>query len=389
MSQPSTRMKLYLPDECWESVFNFLPYQKSLSLISKRFLSITNNLRSSLTILPATPLGLLPHLIYIRFPNLTSLHIRHIYLSEFFVRPIYTSNYSLIRLRDLAVEKNKSTCPFKSITFHNIINITDDDLILIVECFSSIQQLDISSYRSCDRDVTDIGIRTLSIGLTKLRKVVISGYFINDSKLVILCKHSPLLEKVIITCDKYITQHGIASAIKQMLNLVSFSVKRFNFENNSPDLIASLMGLRNMTFLDLSFSCISDELLISIAKVHVSLKKLVLRGCRGYNYVGIYILLLKCRLVQHLDLHDTEFLEDEHIIELSKFLSHLKFIDLSDCSNITDLGLSALTKNCPLLNHMKTKEPPKTWTDIGRFCCKLSIEDEEILRDEGRCNCWI
>ncbi|KAE9621258.1 putative leucine-rich repeat domain, L domain-containing protein [Lupinus albus] len=146
-----------------------------------------------------------------------------------------------------------STCPFKSVTFHNIINITNGDLILIAQCFSSIQQLDISSYCSCDQDVIDIGIRALPIGLTKLRKVLISGYFINDSKLVILCKHYPLLEKVIITCDKFITQHVIASAIMEMLNLISFSVKIFKLENNSPDLIVLLMGLRNMTFLDLSF----------------------------------------------------------------------------------------------------------------------------------------
>jgi hypothetical protein len=45
----------YLPDECWECIFIFLNdddndrrYLKSLSIVSKRFLSITNRVRFSL-----------------------------------------------------------------------------------------------------------------------------------------------------------------------------------------------------------------------------------------------------------------------------------------------------------------------------------------------------
>jgi hypothetical protein len=44
----------YLPDECWEGIFMFLNddtdrrYLKSLSLVSKRFLLITNRVRFSL-----------------------------------------------------------------------------------------------------------------------------------------------------------------------------------------------------------------------------------------------------------------------------------------------------------------------------------------------------
>ncbi|KAK2427121.1 F-box/LRR-repeat protein [Trifolium repens] len=70
---------LHLPDDCWESVFKFFNQaddgndMKSLSLVSKQFLSITNRLRFSLTICdPTLPClrGLLK-----RFTNLTSLNL--------------------------------------------------------------------------------------------------------------------------------------------------------------------------------------------------------------------------------------------------------------------------------------------------------------------------
>ncbi|KAE9584544.1 putative leucine-rich repeat domain, L domain-containing protein [Lupinus albus] len=48
--------------------------------------------------------------------------------------------------------------------------------------------------------------------------------------------------------------------------------------------------------------------------------------------------------------HGAEFLEDEHIRELSMFLRNLLHINLSGCYKLTDISFFALIMNCPLLN---------------------------------------
>src|SRR4051812_22227897 len=69
----------YLPEECWECIFKFLNENfKSLSVVSKQFLSITNRLRFSFTLLLYPNLPFFLHLFQ-RFTNLTSIDFSRVY----------------------------------------------------------------------------------------------------------------------------------------------------------------------------------------------------------------------------------------------------------------------------------------------------------------------
>jgi len=80
---------LYLPDECWEYVFRFLSdgdYHnnrslKTLSVVSKEFLSNTNHLRFSITI--TVPNRLCLSRLLQRFHNLIYLNLIHNYGDRF------------------------------------------------------------------------------------------------------------------------------------------------------------------------------------------------------------------------------------------------------------------------------------------------------------------
>jgi len=75
----------YLPNDCWESVFKFLiddnvvndgVYLKSLSVVSKQFLSITNGHLFSLVVSSGSESRRLrPSRLFQRFTNLTSLDL--------------------------------------------------------------------------------------------------------------------------------------------------------------------------------------------------------------------------------------------------------------------------------------------------------------------------
>ncbi|KAK7255170.1 hypothetical protein RIF29_28574 [Crotalaria pallida] len=158
---------LQLPNECWELVFTFLSqdhhhldvdhhrYLEPLSLVSKYFLSITNNLRSSLVISDRT----LPHLacLFARFPMLRSLRIRHFtgdldaLLCQISLSSLSLESLSISSRRTIpaigfrALGKNMKT--LKSLSCTHVACLKTGDLLLISECFPFLQELKIGSFK--------------------------------------------------------------------------------------------------------------------------------------------------------------------------------------------------------------------------------------------------
>jgi F-box/leucine-rich repeat protein 2/20 len=161
---------------------------------------------------------------------------------------------------------------------------------------------------------------------------------------------------------KNLTGIGIASAIRERPNLRSFSINLSEAMNIGMELNDSLRSLKCLSCIDLSFSCISEKLLSSLANKGVNLRRLVLRCCIGYSYIGILHLLSMSRFLQHLDLQDATFLDDHRVAELSKYLFSLVSINLSRCTNLTESTLFALVENCPFLEEIIIE-----YTNIGKF----------------------
>ncbi|XP_058728854.1 uncharacterized protein LOC131601124 isoform X1 [Vicia villosa] len=360
-----------LPDECWESIFKFLLLLhdgdgndihrcfESLSLVSKHFLSITNRLRSSLTISDPT-LPFLPNLFH-RFPNLTSLHLTritkqthlHALLSQistfpFNLNSLKISNQSTIPANGLQT-LSKTFPSLKSLTCSNIDSIHDSDLALISDSFPFLEELDLSNSQK-DANVV---LNAMLLDLPNLRKVNLSGHYnINDSMLLHLCKNSEFLEEIVILRSSFITHDGIAFAIRERPGLRVLSV-RLCLTGSYSNFIDSLVSLKGLTCLDFSYSAVSDHLLSSLGENGLPLRKLILQGCRGYSYVGLFKLLSQCRFLQYLDLQDAYFLNDLHVIKLCLFLRDLVSINISKCTNLTEVALFSLLRNCAKLSEVR------------------------------------
>jgi len=124
--------------------------------------------------------------------------------------------------------------------------------------------------------------------------------------------------------------------------------------------------------LDLSYTCISDKLLSNVAEKGHRIRRLVLQGCFGYTFLGIYNLLCKCQFIQHLDLQNANFMSDKHVVELSSFLGDLVSINISKCASLNNVALFALLRRCAKLADVKME-----YTSIG----KLSVENSYTLMD--------
>ena len=382
------KMSVELPEECWELVFRFLGHHRhfeSLSLVCKQFHSITNRLQFSLTIAEPT-IPFLPQLLFrfrrLKFIDLSHFHgdldgiLHQISRSGLALDSLNLSNQKSLPANGLR-ELGSKIKSLRVLSCSKMGFLHDSDLILIADCFPFLEELDISfpenslhksfialNYlKNSAGPVSDSGIMALALALKKLRRCNLSGnYFITDKSLLSLCENCELLKEIVLFDCDFITQMGIASAIRQRPYLDSISISINGIGRNSTranihsDLIGSFMSLKSLTAIDLSNSCVSDELLFSVAEEGFPLKKIIFRGCYNYTFAGIYYLLSKCQSVEYLDLQKADFLSDQNVKELSVLLHNVTLINLGGSLKLTNSTFFTLTRNCPLLNEIKMEE---------------------------------
>ncbi|XP_058736775.1 uncharacterized protein LOC131609132 [Vicia villosa] len=149
------------------------------------------------------------------------------------------------------------------------------------------------------------GIEALSLSLSKLRKLNLSGhYYIDDKSIFHLFKNCELLQDLIVPHSFHITKEGLVYAIRQKPTTLRFSI----------------------------------------------------RHCDGYTYAGLFTLLSKCQSIQHLDLLSVSFLNDRHVMDLSSHLLGLVSLSLRRCFMLTQSALFTLVRKCPSLTHIKMED---------------------------------
>ncbi|GAU49165.1 hypothetical protein TSUD_407120 [Trifolium subterraneum] len=374
---------LYLPNECWEYIITFHidhnPSMKSLSIVSKQFLSITNRLRFSFTLCYQT-VPFLP-LLFGRFTNLNSLNLTSFYcnldglLRQISCFPLKLTSLNLSNHNNIPTDGmrafSKKITTLTSLTCSNMKSINSTDIFLISDCFPLLEVLDLSDPHHCEEYKE---VEPPLLILSKLRKVNLSRHHYIDDKLIFhLFKNCKFLEKAIMLMCFGITFDGIGSALRERPTLKSLSFSNAYFATSITSyFISSLVSSKSLTCLDLTSSNISNELLYSIAREGLPLTRLCLQSCKGYSYDGLFCLLSKCRHIQHLDLGVTDFLNDQHVVELSLFLRELESINLSNCCKLTVSAFFAVVKNCPSLSDIKME-----LTSIG----KKSPESSKSLID--------
>ena len=373
---------LYLLDDCWESIFRFIINDdknnncwnlNSLSAVSKRFLSITDHLRFLLTLRQNQTQPFL-HRLFRRFTNVNSLNLslyRGYDLDDLLCQ---ISHFPSLKITSLnlsyqpTVPENglrafsQNNTILTSLTCSNIYDINGTHLLLIAECFPLLEELDLSEVGMFMHTMVDEsdsyvhGVQALSFALSKLRKVNLSYFPINNQLLFHLFNNCKLLQEVNMFGCHALTNAGIASALRERPTLTSLllSISLHHDEFTASHLIDSLVSLKSLTCLGLSAVNISDQLLYTFARKRLPLTRLDLNFCSGNNYGGLFCLLSNCHKgFQHLDLEDNRFLNDQHVVKLSSFLGDLVSVNLSNCSKITESALFALARNCPLLGEIR------------------------------------
>ncbi|XP_021736510.1 F-box/LRR-repeat protein 4-like [Chenopodium quinoa] len=361
-----------LLDECWEMIFDRLEHEsdrESITLVCKRFLSITNTLRDSIKFSDCTPISTTSRLLQ-RFSNLKKIRFCNFSgdLNEAVVA-IARSGLDLEELLDVSHDRRQPAFWLEELgsKMQNLKVLRfasgqgDADLVRVADSFPELEELQIGDCRSRGDYrtivVTGEGIEYLSSKLKKLRKIDISEKqpkpHISDKSLVSLSKNCALLEQIKLRYCYSVTECGISFLINNSHHLNSLHLFAY-IKIGSFGAKGCTNLLTNLRSLRLQWVDISDEFLISLVEARIPLTDLALSYCKNYTFTGFLRLLQYIsQSLKSLKLGEVEFLTNEHIEYLSPFLQNLTSIKLIDCSNLSDSAFVMITQTCPRLYHFK------------------------------------
>ncbi|KEH28636.1 hypothetical protein MTR_4g008480 [Medicago truncatula] len=233
---------LYLPDECWESIFKFIiidgdninnrGYLKSLSLVSKQFLSITNRLRFSLNVWKPTRPFLqrlfksckcLEEAIIFRCPEVTNVGIASALGEALTLRSLSFTNYfepqecsmlfDLVKnspsLSEIRMEYNFENSFETSNSFMDLVvrpqlkslclthnsRLRDETIKIFSSIFPNLQLLDLINCSGISDE--EKGVKHIEENCSQLREINLEGCFqLHDDVVASLVFSRPSLRKI-------------------------------------------------------------------------------------------------------------------------------------------------------------------------------------------------
>ncbi|XP_058215219.1 uncharacterized protein LOC131326444 [Rhododendron vialii] len=387
MKKQSSGQSGYFPDDCWELIFHKMRENNereldSISLVSKQFLSISNQVKLSLNVNNGT-LPLLPNLLQ-RFRHIKTIVIDINAQKDIDGLVDQISRSGVLNLQAIKFGWCMTEPPrhgFKALALNkNIKNnlkvlncsawtyMQDNDLDLIADCFPLLEELRISAYTKEDNHevaerITDDGVDALASKLKELKKIVFKGNacFITDQSLISLSTNCVKLTKIglsLSTSSQHrVTGDGVGFVTRHSPNLtsLSLSLKLWSPQHSAISLTREnvFTDAKNLRSLTMNRYLISVKHICFIAKARPPLKKLKLVGFSG-RYCEIYgalkMLLQACRLtLKKLTLIGWS-LTDTVITDLAQYLSNLTSIFFFGPFGLTSAAFYTLTKSsCPLL----------------------------------------
>ncbi|XP_021736512.1 F-box protein SKP2A-like [Chenopodium quinoa] len=284
-----------LPDECWEIIFNRLKHesdQESITLVCKRFLSISDFLRVSLKLSGYTPITVLCRLLK-RFSNLKKLQVCNFRgdMNEA-ILAIARSGLDLEELVALSdcrshpeVWLEELSSSMKSL---KVLKFTggegDADFVRVADAFPQLEELYIKDEAPYIISVTDKGMDYMSSKLKRLRKIDLSNKSrVSDKSLISLSKNCPLLEQIEIHDCNSVTQEGISFLFNNSHHLNLLYICKY-LKIDSFGVEGSTNILTNLQSLRLQYVDIPDEFLFSIIEARIHLTDLALTDCKSYTF---------------------------------------------------------------------------------------------------------
>ncbi|XP_058722183.1 uncharacterized protein LOC131593714 [Vicia villosa] len=357
-----------LPVDCWELIISFLifddnntqdnliHYVKSLSLVSKTFLSIISRLILTITIFDPTP-SVLRRLFH-RFSNLNSVNISFHHLDAAIA----------LALRDTPTLKSLSISNFdpdeENCIFSHFI-----DSLLSLKCLTCLDLLGLQ--------VSDDFLYSIATEGFPLKKFVLrscTGYSY-DGIYFFLSKCSGIQHLGFHRID-FLNDHYIAQLSLFLGDLVS--IKLCDCWNLTKLALFALIrhirhchSLSEITMEGIGIESVESFYSIKDFDVNPQLKSLCLTYNSSVKDENILMFASIFPNLQHLDLSSCNSISEKSICQVLSRCCKIKYLNLSDCREVWLLKINSVIPELEVLNLSNTSIDDKTLFEISTTCCGL------------------
>ncbi|XP_034105548.1 dynein regulatory complex subunit 6 [Drosophila albomicans] len=270
---------------------------------------------------------------------------------------------------------------------HCVNGVTDEVLQLIISQLRWLREL---SLESCCR-LTDAALTGINLSKLELNRTSSNGdiYPPPDS-------FSGSLQSIKISLRSKAEEEIVRDAKRKQAMIAAYEMNLINDEDFEGHNIQALRGLRTLNLR--GCNKISDVSLKYGLK-HIELNKLLLSNCQQISLLGMEALVNNCPSIEMLDLSDCYNINDQGIRIITEKLQRLRSLDISGCSQLTDHSIDAIIVNCQCLQSLSIYRCRRMYTDIEDRLSGLqtlrnvymdninSIENAEIFRLKKRLDC--
>lgn len=204
------------------------------------------------------------------------------------------------------------------------------------------------------------------------------------------------LQSIKISLRSKAEEEIVRDAKRKQAMIAAYEMNLINEDDFEGHNIQELRGLRSLNLR--GCNKISDVSLKYGLK-HIELSRLLLSNCQQISLLGMEALVTNCPALEILDLSDCYNINDQGIKIITEKLKRLRSLDISGCSQLTDHSIDAIIVNCACLQTLSIYRCRRMYTDIEdrlsgvRTLRNLymdnmnSIDNAEFFRLKKRLDC--
>lgn len=252
------------------------------------------------------------------------------------------------------------------LTLTNCRGLTDSGLIALVENSNSLLALDISN----DKNITEQSINAIAEHCKRLQGLNISGCEnISNESMIALAHSCKFIKRLKLNECNQLRDDAILAFAEHCPNILEIDLHQCTWIGNSP--VTSLLARGNCLRELRLASCdlIDDEAFLSLPpnRVFEHLRILDLTSCTRLTDAAVQKLIDVAPRLRNLVLAKCRNITDVAVHAISKLGKNLHYVHLGHCGQITDEGVKKLVQNCNRIRYI----------DLG--CC-TNLTDESVKR---------
>ncbi|XP_017836020.1 EIN3-binding F-box protein 2 [Drosophila busckii] len=271
---------------------------------------------------------------------------------------------------------------------HCVNGVTDDAIQHIIAQLRWLREL---SLESCCR-LTDAALTGINVAKLELKRNSTSI----DNFYPPLDSFTGSLQSIKISLRSKAEEEIVRDAKRKQAMFAAYEMNLIDEQDFEGHSIQELRGLRTLNLR--GCNKISDVSLKYGLK-HIELSKLLLSNCQQISLLGMQALVNNCPSIEVFDLSDCYNINDQGIKIITERLTRLRSLDISGCTQLTDHTIDAIIVNCACLQTLTIYRCRRMYTDIedrlsgvrslrNLYMDNLnSIDNAEFFRLKKRLNC--